>query len=511
MVGKMKLKKVAIVFILTLFALILSGTFNVSNAAQGSKYLGIRSLRASGYGYKAFEKNVWKIVEYESNQTTYNYDNTIYCLKAGPGFGSSSFGSGTPEVRHYTRYFNMKDPSSIESPYNIALIDVNSTKYKSLLWLLENVYVAPSQNPVGNEKQEAEEFKKQLLNAAGVEEGLLTDDDIDVVQQMAVWHFTNEGDSSYDAGTSGNFDLHVTVNPGSDNNYESLSDDFYFENGWDRAIAAQKLYRYLVSTATEKAADYEVTTASQPYELADTTKKLTTQGNNYVIGPFRINQISDTTGTITGTFKNGNGETLNPTFQDERGQTISSLEKTIGKDFYIVLPNTTNVEKITFTISGSYYETTITYWSVEGAPAEDQPVAIVERQKKEYSDSVEFTQEKEKIFDLALRKYIVSINGVQPTVNREPQISKETLNNLKDGKTTTAEKIHTKTPLTVKTGDNVIYTIRVYNEGDVDAIVTEITDYLPEGLKLKEDSQVNTTNGWSSTSENIIKIHLVGF
>ena len=101
----MRLKKIALIFVLTLLALIMIGSFNVSNAADGSKYLGIRPLRASGYGYQAFEKNVWKIVEYESNQTTYNYDSTIYCLRAGPGFGSEIFGSGQPEVRHIILYY----------------------------------------------------------------------------------------------------------------------------------------------------------------------------------------------------------------------------------------------------------------------------------------------------------------------------------------------------------------------------------------------------------------------
>src|SRR5699024_2895815 len=53
-----------------------------------------------------------------------------------------------------------------------------------------------------------------------------------------------------------------------------------------------------------------------------------------------------------------------------------------------------------------------------------------------------------------------------------------------------------KNPLTVETGDSVIYTIRVYNEGDIDGIVTEITDYLPEGLTLKQGSSINSTYKW---------------
>ena len=66
--------------------------------------------------------------------------------------------------------------------------------------------------------------------------------------------------------------------------------------------------------------------------------------------------------------------------------------------------------------------------------------------------------EEEKIYDLALRKFITSINNVPVEPSREPQISSDTLADLRDGRTTTAEKIHPKNPLTVQTGDTVVYT-----------------------------------------------------
>ena len=196
---------------------------------------------------------------------------------------------------------------------------------------------------------------------------------------------------------------------------------------------------------------------------------------------------------------------ISPKLQSANGQQYKNLSETIGKEFYIVVPNTTNIDNITFSISGIYFNTTITYWSVEGAPVQDQPVAIIEREKEEYSDEVEFSKPKDKIFDLALRKFITSINGIAPETSRVPKISDETLANLKDGTTTTADKIHPKNPLTVKTGDSVIYTIRVYNEGNIDGIVTQITDYLPDGLKLKEGSSINNENGWTSSDGKIIK------
>ena len=512
----MKLKKLALIIIMALFAVIFMSAFNTSNAAIGSKYLTITMLRSpGGYGYKVLEKNVWKIVETDSNGSTLNYDNTIYCIKGGPGFGPNGFDSGEdgsnpskkPTVREYTRYFDMKDPDSIPSPYKEVLPDTNSNTYKALLWLLENIYVAPDKNATTEEEQQAKDFRDMLLNAAGLSGSLLTDEDIDAVQQLAIWHFTNTGDA-YDVGEEGNFEFWVNAIAGTNANYGPLSDKG--DDEWDRASDAQTLYRYLINTATTNAPTYVVSTASQPYELANLTQTVTTQGNNYVIGPFRINKIPNTTGTLEGKFTNGAGEELNPTFQDASGSRFNSLEETIGKDFYIVLPNTTNIDEINFTISGSYFKTNITFWSVENAPAADQPVVIIDREKEDYSDSTKFTYVEEN-FDLALRKFITSINNEAPTTSRVPNISSDTLEDLRDGTTTTAEKIHPKNPLTVKTGDSVVYTIRVYNEGDIDGIVTEITDYLPDGLILKQDSSINTQYGWVDNGDGTITTeHLKG-
>ncbi len=491
MVMNMRLKKIALVLIMTLISIISISTLNVVNAAEGSKYLTIKMLRESGYGYKALEKNVWKIVETNSSGTTADYSSTIYCLKGGPGFGSSEFGSGNPTVRHYTRYFDMKDPSSIPSPYVDALPDVNSNTYKALLWLLENIYVPESTG--------AEEYREMYIENAGLTGTNLTDDDIDVVQQLAIWHFTNGGDP-FDVGASGNFSLWINQIAGQDSGYNPLGDEQGqgAVDGFIRNEDAKALYKYLIDEAEENAGSYEVKPASKPYEIAKQTQTIRESGNNYVIGPYRINKISETEGTIEATFKNGEGETLNPTLQNATGGRYASIEDTIGKDFYIVVPKTTNVEKITFSISGEYYNTKITYWAVEGADKSEQPVVIVEREPEKYSDSTEFNKPEDKIFDLALRKFIVSINGVAPSESRVPQISSETLNDLKNEKITTAEKIHPKNALTVETGDSVVYTIRVYNEGEIDGEATEITDYLPTGLSLKANSTINTKYGWKA-------------
>ena len=111
--------------------------------------------------------------------------------------------------------------------------------------------------------------------------------------------------------------------------------------------------------------------------------------------------------------------------------------------------------------------------------------------------------------DLALRKFITSIKSGNTTTpyNREPQIGAWSLD---DG--TTVTKSHTKDAITVKTGNIVTYTIRVYNEGNVKGKATIVTDYLPVGLKLAENVETNsiwkkgtTTNGYTAYTTDALK------
>ena len=108
-------------------------------------------------------------------------------------------------------------------------------------------------------------------------------------------------------------------------------------------------------------------------------------------------------------------------------------------------------------------------------------------------------------FDLALRKFISSIkrNGEEILdEDRSPKYDVSTLTT-----TTTASYTHPKDAVTVKTGDIVTYTLRVYNEGELDGYVNTITEHIPEGLEFILDSDVNTTYMW--TFENVLNINTI--
>ena len=514
------MKRKGIIFITILFLVTcMLSLFTTVKAATGSMYLNIKLLRNSGYGYKlaSNNKNVWKIYETDGNGNDKGLNSTIYCLKGGPGFGSSDYVSGTPQETHYTQYFNLKDPNSITpNQYKNVLPDTSSKEYKALLWILDNCYVAPKTNPTTEEANRAVQDKKNLLNAAAAyaeevsntdvtinELNLLTDDDIDAVQQIAVWYYTNPEGDSYHV-TSIDFWLN-SVQGTENSTFKSMIN--FGDDGWDRANACQALFDYLVQTPQKADFTYTIDNSNvtpNPIKIADTDAKIVKNGDNYIVGPFRLQRQGNINYSFDAKFLDQNNTVISSItlLDSNKDQTNKSIKNLVGEDFYISVPTSANIESIKLEISGSYTTTKSTYWSVENPDsAKDQPVVKVEKSKVDFNDSKTVIKEEEKYFDLALRKFIISINGQAPSIDRTPQIDATELAKLISGTTTTANKVHTKDPLTVNNGDKVVYKIRVYNEGKIDGYATEITDYLPSGLEFIPSSEkYNKSNLWMGKS-----------
>ena len=104
-----KLKKLLLGTIITALAMLTIIPANIVNAeSAGPLYLGLTTFRSSGYGYKQGGKKVWKIAQYDSTtDTTADISKTIYCIKAGPGFGSSDMSTGGVQtISKYTQKFD---------------------------------------------------------------------------------------------------------------------------------------------------------------------------------------------------------------------------------------------------------------------------------------------------------------------------------------------------------------------------------------------------------------------
>ena len=88
-------------------------------------------------------------------------------------------------------------------------------------------------------------------------------------------------------------------------------------------------------------------------------------------------------------------------------------------------------------------------------------------------------------FDLKLIKRITAVNN-QAVPERIESVDVSKLNTLDENGNmiTTGEYNLNKEPVSVKQGDIVTYTFRIYNEGTLDGYASEITEDIPEGLQF---------------------------
>lgn len=123
--------------------------------------------------------------------------------------------------------------------------------------------------------------------------------------------------------------------------------------------------------------------------------------------------------------------------------------------------------------------------------------------KEEDDLDIEILQLQE--FDLALRKFITQVeNGenIKKVTTRIPQVSY-------DKETKQIVYTHPKDALVVHVGDTVIYTLRVYNEGDIDGYASKIKDDIPEYLEYLPEHSTNKEYEWvmydkdGNTTENV--------
>ena len=89
-------------------------------------------------------------------------------------------------------------------------------------------------------------------------------------------------------------------------------------------------------------------------------------------------------------------------------------------------------------------------------------------------------------FDLALRKFITEVQGKEVT-SRVPQVK------IEDGKITYE---HSKDPVTVHVDDTIIYTLRVFNEGNMNGYASEVEDDIPDYLEYLPDEETNVNYMW---------------
>ena len=107
--------------------------------------------------------------------------------------------------------------------------------------------------------------------------------------------------------------------------------------------------------------------------------------------------------------------------------------------------------------------------------------------------------------DLALKKFVDTVNSKKLEVSREPKVDTTQLKNKGlDAKYTFPDPKENK--VAVRKDDIIEYTIRVYNEGEIDAYAAEIDDLIPQGTVFLKDHETNKKYGWQVDPNNSARI-----
>lgn len=504
-----------------------------------------------------FKYSIVKIFDYNKREleTPYKkFEDSFYCIRGGKGFGSVEFGdSSSTNSTKYTVIEDMKSNANdviakYKELYNINLDRTenitfnektynNVNIYNAMLWIADNAYL-----PVSTDKYNAQEYKTELLTKIGiakVNQGMITDDDLEVIQQLAFWYFANYDENGKNESVS-------TTNP-TPVNWLAIngSNDAF---GTRRANYLNRIYQYFIEEALKEGSDsaskIRETTNSDSVNIEfdknikfgvedknSTGTKPNPYENYYLIGPFKITTNDARYNDFELALKDGKGNIVNQYFYFE--QTEDTLKRMQIFDVINSTGNKVELEKVTYNneyyiklyksamefvdIDCSKFSLKVSKtgkWATANflyATGNDQAVIEIKRDKAEAED--EISTEVPKRYDLALRKFITAIKRGETNVevaSRTPSIDTTTLiNGITDRtgkKQYTATYTHSKDALTVETGDIVTYTIRVYNEGEIDGKATEVTDYLPEGLELVSGGKNKWTAGAQITLANGSKV-----
>lgn len=504
-----------------------------------------------------FKYSIVKIFDYNKREleTPYKkFEDSFYCIRGGKGFGSVEFGdNSSANSTKYTVIENMKSNANeviakYKELYNINLDRTenitfnektynNVNIYNAMLWIADNAYL-----PVNTDKYNAQEYKTELLTKIGiakVNQGMITDDDLEVIQQLAFWYFANYDENGKNESVS-------TTNP-TPVNWLAIneSNDVF---GTRRANYLNRIYQYFIEGALKEGSDststIRETTNSDSVNIEfdknikfgvedknSTGTKPNPYENYYLIGPFKITTNDARYNDFELALKDGKGNIVNQYFYFE--QTEDTLKRMQIFDVINSTGNKVELEKVTYNneyyiklyksamefvdIDCSKFSLKVSKtgkWATANflyATGNDQAVIEIKRDKAEAED--EISTEVPKRFDLALRKFITAIKRAEKNIevaDRTPRVDTTTLiNGIKDDRTGeveyTATYTHPKDKQKVETGDIVTYKIRVYNEGQVDGTATEVTDYLPAGLELVAGSAINTKYGWKTGEQITLK------
>ena len=453
---KRMLKKV--LAIICIMALVLPSMSGIALAADSeeTKSFGISKTNENGVGYKVQVKENGRYVEkqvyktYVSTNGTRDFSKGVFCLDSSKSFPAEN----TTEYKKIGDYTEKEEVKKIAD--NMYLPSMTDSEKDAVLMR------------IFGEKIEAEQ---DLVPPTTLEliKSILTPDDIFFAEQCAVWKYTN----GFEWVNSG---IQYTTDG---TNYRQASE---MPNG--KLDLMKIIYDYFTEGNSKLPSATELTDIT----LTKTSKETIELSDGVAVGPFKINSGTNTNFTAK-LYNQNDTEITTYTLIDKDGKNIGTdIKNVLNRDFYVKVTDTSTITKVVLKITSTQTKTTKTLWQPKSG-SNYQPLLLVDKEPItiEDQDEAPIILPDQKIFDLALRKYITKVGNTEIT-SRVPEIGYDE---------TDSNKItykHKKDPIELNRGDKVVYTITVYNEGEQDAKPTKITDYLPEGLEYVPNSESTIMN-----------------
>ncbi len=457
------------------------------------------------YNKSQYEHNAYIVKIYEKNNES---NSRYYCLNYKTNFDTDKstfkkkldmFDVNLDMFNVNLDMFDVNNKTSIKKTSIIDKLrtDITDDEYNKLLWVLDNLYLPGDNKEKPGDTRE--EFKTRLNNIEGVQMQLgseldsLTDDDIYLVQQLVIWHYANMDAYAPDSFDSLNFYRSETEN----GQNVFISQEPPYE---DEEDALSKLYQQFIADA-DKAGNPEIKPEYEVKAGESNKLQIVKENGQYKVGPIKFINIQDESDQNAKipisqiTLTDGAEKPIETSYNDfKQVIPISSTrgniqELTVGQEYYIYINNNNasnyDLSQVTIKVTNLFNET-YAYLYEYGDEGSQQPVVRVDRVPTTSESSV--TATKEKIADLALRKYITAVDGSEFTPDsRTPKIEgTENIGENRGKGDHTATYNHRKDPVQVKNGDIITYTIRVYNEGTIAGRAKKIIDQLPKGLTYAE-------------------------